>query len=266
VYSGVEIVTHDGQLCLTPIGEIQNFKLDQLVSQWNDLNGNGVKDVGDTITYTIPDVQTMGFVYINMHLDFDLEKRTGYIKGNETDPNVTGNGLGEDALDNPNVAGAQPQIVEGSNFEFSAAVNGAALADSSDTIVNENVWKNIKGMGGLFQINFSNTEGLDEIALQGQHLIIKTASGTVVGDAYTDADGWYYAQFMATGKKTGYKVYWDQNNDGKITGNEVNLVKQTDMGGAAGKWAEVNLTVIDPVGYLPDQGDVRVDSHGGLMP
>jgi hypothetical protein len=101
------------------------------------------------------------------------------------------------------------------------------------------------------------------LPLAGQHLIIKNGNGNVVGDAYTDDDGWYYAQFTATGKKSDYKVYWDQNNNNTIQAGE--LSQNVAIGGSAGKWANVDFTLVDPVGYNPSGSDYFINGHSGLV-
>jgi hypothetical protein len=218
----------------------------------NDFDHNGA-DIGDTYSYTINNVDTMGFVYINMHLDFGLEKQTGWIKG--------GAG-GQDARDNPLVTGKKPILLEDQQFAFSADVNGVGFKGSEDSIYNDNIFKNIKGLGGLFQTDDTiATPGVpDETPLAGQHLIVKNSKGAFVGDAYTDDDGWYFLQLQAPGKKTDYRVYWDQNNDNSVVGDSY---KTTALGGTAGKWANVDFSVVDPVGYGPS--DHVIDSHGGLL-
>lgn len=70
---------------------------------------------------------------------------------------------------------------------------------------------------------------------------------TQMGDAYTDADGWYLAQIKATGSKTNHNGYRDQNNNNKVDKSEA--YPTTQMGACAGKWAKVNWTVVDPIGY-----------------
>ncbi len=248
VYKSVEIDDEHGQICLTPGTEIDNFKVAEL--QTSDVDQDGNLEYSFDVTF-----DGTNFVYINMHMDFGVEKQTGWVRG----------GLnGEDALDNPNVAGVQPKLLEHSAFAFSAEIDGSDLVGSEDVIYNDNIFKNIKGMGGLFQADDSKVEGNQEVAIKGQHIIIRDSKGALMGDAYTDADGWYFAQFLATGKATGYNAYWDVNNNNKIDAGD--LYKATTMGGAAGKWANVDFTVVDPVGYQPLVGDYRIDSHNGLQP
>ena len=61
-----------------------------------------------------------------------------------------------------------------------------------------------------------------------------------MGDARSDADGWGFSQFLATGKKDSYNVYWDKDNDNVIDQGEMHKV--VEMGGSAGKWAYVDFT------------------------
>jgi uncharacterized repeat protein (TIGR01451 family) len=246
VYSSVEIDEHDGELCLTPGDEIDNFKVADL--RVTDLDGDGKSEYSFDVTF-----DGTNFVYINMHLDYGLEKQTGWVPGAN----------GQDAVDNASYAGIQPSILEGTNYAFSALVDGSQLPASDDSIYNDNIFKKIKGLGGMSQINLKSTEGNDEISLAGQHFIVKDSKGALMGDARSDADGWYFSQFLATGKQTAYNVYWDRNDNNKVDAGEV--YKSVQMGGAAGKWANVDFTVVDPVGYNPDGNDYKVDSFAGLQ-
>jgi hypothetical protein len=87
-----------------------------------------------------------------------------------------------------------------------------------------------------------------------------------MGDAWTDADGWYYTEFMATGKKTGYSVVWDQDGDGNWAEDALlpDHVKTVEMGGSAGKWAQVDYTVVDPTGYAPP-ADTLIDGYDSII-
>jgi len=262
IYDQWNIVEHNGQMCIEPVREIANQKLGVGGGVTiTDLDGDGNNEYTFDATFS-----ETGMLYLNMHLDFAAEKQTGWIKGEG------GNIIdGEDALDNPNydnpnfvgpAIGDNPNILEGTKFNFSALINGAQVTGSADTISNDNIFKNIKGMGGLFQADNSSTIGvLDEIPVAGQHLIMKDSKGAVMGDAVTDADGWYFAQFMATGKATDYKVYWDKGNDNSTAGD---VYKTVMMGGSAGKWAEQDWTVVDIVGYNPSD-DLIINSYGSIL-
>jgi len=96
VYSSVEIDDEHG-ICLIPGDEIGNFKVEDLYV--TDLDNDGNLEYSFDVTF----VGTT-FVYINMHLDFGLEKETGWIKGGAT---------GEDAVDNPNYN--NPNYTDGVN-------------------------------------------------------------------------------------------------------------------------------------------------------
>jgi len=80
-------------------------------------------------------------------------------------------------------------------------------------------------------------------------------------------DGWFFAQFMATGKKTSYLAVWDQNDDGNWADDIVkgDHVQQFQMGGNAGKWAETSFTVIDPVGYDPGSNDFVINDYLAML-
>ncbi|HJT61997.1 MAG TPA: hypothetical protein VJ797_09975, partial [Burkholderiales bacterium] len=259
VYDDVRVDQEHGEICLTPIGEMANYKLTDDGVHWTyvDANANDQVDVGDTYRLLIENVDLGddGFVYLNVHLDYGLEKQTGWVKSSP----VSGT---DNALDNGGVNGTQPAIMDGHSYDFSALADGYAIDGSSDSIINDNTFKNIKGLGGLFQADESGTEGLDQTAVKGQHLGIFKSDGTFMGDAWTDEDGWYYAQFNATGSKTNYKVVWDQDGDGNYAEHlsQNDHVKTVEMGGNAGKWVNVDFTVVDPV-----DTSVGIDSYGSLL-
>ena len=256
VYDDVTVETDlNGEICLTPVGEIANYKLTDAGVTWayNDTNANAVADVGDTYTLTIENVDTGddGFIYLNLHLDYGLEKQTGWIRSSPA--------AGTDnAVDNPNLAGTVPTILDGHEYEFSADANGGDIVGSEDSIFNDNIFKKLKGVGGLFQADDSLTLDPDEIALEGQKVVITDSTDVVRGTATTDADGWYYTEFLATGKLAQYKAYWDQDGDGNHLEESADHIHSFAMGGSAGKWAQADFTVVDPVGYDP-AGDTAAD-------
>ena len=262
VYDDVGITTVNGQTCLTPIGEIANYKLTDAGVTWLyvDANGNNVQDSGDVYRLTITNVSTGddGFIYLNLHLDYGLEKQTGWVKSSPS------TGI-DNALDNPNLADVKQAIMDNTAYNFSALVNGGLLSGSSDTIINDNIFKNIKGVGGLFQSDRSGDSDADHTAVQGQKIaIFKVSDGSLQGTATTDVDGWYFAQFLATGSKTSYQAVWDQNGNGNYAEDiTAGRVKVFDMGGSAGKYAEASFTVTDPTGFNPPS-DVVIDGYSGF--
>ena len=268
VYDDVQFTTVNGQTCLTPIGEIAGYKLTDAGVNWLyiDANNNNKQDVGDVYRLTINNVSTGddGFIYLNLHLDYGLEKQSGWVKSSPS------SGI-DNALDNPNLASVLPDIRDNTAYTFSADVNGVDLNGSTDTIINDNIFKTIKGVGGLFQSDRSDTflsPGLDHTAVKGQHIyILKASDNSVMGHAYTDADGWYFTQFLATGSKTDYKAVWDQDNDNDYLEhlNQANHVKTFAMGGSAGKWAEASFTVVDPVDTAVTTPIGVIDAYGWIL-
>lgn len=139
--------------------------------------------------------------------------------------------------------------------------------DGSDTVFSTNLFKKLKGLGGMFLADESTTLGADETPLQQQHIIVVKSVGTIMGDASTDEDGWYYTEFMATGKMTDYTVWWDQNDDGNWDDEPLDNGKVVQMGGKAGKWAQVDFTMVDPIGYDPlaTLPDYVIDSYDEIQ-
>jgi hypothetical protein len=255
-----------------PVGAQDNFKLDdsRLSIEWNDVNGNDLVDIGDTYLYTLSGIEAEqdGFVYVNIHLDYGLEKTSGWLKGGLSGNDALNNGTVQFVDGDAGDGTAAPEngaILDLHQYAFSADVDNVAYAGSDDSIYNNNIYKNIKGIGGLFQADDTvATPGVpDETPLADQHLIMVKSDGTVMGDAYSDEDGWYYAEFMATGKLTNYTVWWDQNNDGSWTDEAADHGKAVDMGGKAGKWAQVDFTLEDPVDVAPPLG--VVDSYSDIL-
>ena len=263
VYGDVSIDQHDGEICLTPLNEIANYKLTDEAVDWLliDANDSGVNDVGDYYQLTVSgvNVDDDGFIYLNVHLDYGLEKETGW---NKSSPE---SGV-DNAVDNNSVPGDQPPIDDGHSYDFSAEVDGSPLVGSEDSIINDNQFKNIKGAGGMMHSVDGSDPNADQTALAGQHVLVYK-DGDFMGDAWSDDDGWYYAEFMATGKQTGYTFVWDpmgdtNGNDPNSSGADDYVVDDVQMGGKAGKWAEVDFTVHDPV--ADDIFGPEIASHGDV--
>ncbi|HEU5284469.1 MAG TPA: hypothetical protein VFU53_11690, partial [Burkholderiales bacterium] len=158
-------------------------------------------------------------------------------------------------------------ILDGQEYDFSADANGLDIVGSEDSVVNDNIFKKIKGVGGLFQSDGDGLAPWDENPLQGQKVVVKDSAGNTAGTATTDADGWWYTEFLATGKASTYKAYWDQDGDGNVVGDG-DPFKTTSLGGSAGKWAQVDFTVVDPVGYDPSAlptPDYQIDGYDGIL-
>jgi hypothetical protein len=217
-YSGVDIFSCGGQTCLTPKGEVAGFKLSDMT--WGDFDGDGKTEY--TFNVTVPET---GFLYVNMHLDFGLEKQSGWLKGEA-------GGLVdyEDAKDNPVVTSSDPAvlptILEGTEYVFSSNLVG-----SEDSIFNNNVFKNLKGNGGFVINNQGTLDTADDVLLSKVLLKVveKAKPGTILWQGESDNDGWFYANFGPTGKKITYTVTADTNGDGKLNGLDKSM--DFDLGG-----------------------------------
>jgi hypothetical protein len=152
-----------------------------------------------------------------MHLDFSLEKLSGWIKSGENALDNTGSLTPEDL----------PDILEGTEYKFSSNLTG-----SEDSIFNDNVFKSLKGNGGLIEANGGTLDESDDLLLSNVlvKVVEKAKPGTTVWQGTTDAEGWYYANFFATGKKITYTVTADTNGNGKIDAGD--KAQDFDLGGA----------------------------------
>ncbi|MFZ9753028.1 MAG: hypothetical protein ACO3B3_05685, partial [Cyanobium sp.] len=213
-YSDVHIDQAGSMTCLTPGTEIASFKLTDLTITDNDNDGNSEYNFDAKVPES-------GFVYVNMHLDYGLEKQTGWSKDSLNRPGY------DDAVDNGNVNGSQPKILDDTAYTFSSNVLGSA-----DTVFNDNIFKNIKGVGGTATLADTNAP------LTDQSIILKDSNGKTVGTARSDKDGWWFTNVNAPGKSSTYNVYWDKNNDDKVT----NDPKQTITWGGPVKYVNVDFT------------------------
>ncbi|NBQ69541.1 MAG: hypothetical protein EBU46_12230 [Nitrosomonadaceae bacterium] len=221
IYDSVHIDTEGGQYCLTPGSELANYKLTDLIKSDTDNDGN----IEYTFSATFANDTDL---YLNMHLDYGLEKQTGWSKSVD----ALGN---ENAVDNPNVAGVQPNILEKTNYEFSASINNLFQSNSVDSIFNDNVFKNLKGVGG-----FAHTAGTHD-PIGGQNMILLDSKGAKVGLATTDADGWEFMTVSAPSKSASYTAFWDQDKDGV---KDVTEPYQNITWGGPTKFVEVNFDYI----------------------
>lgn len=162
----------------------------------------------------MPDDQ---FVYLNLHLDFGLEKTRVYGRSGEDAIGRSGVGANPptsnvtEYWDDPGIAGTPPA----SPFLFSAEAGGADIAGSGDLLFNDNVFKAIKGIGGLVKDTQATPETVDDLLLAGVGIrVVNRSTGQPEWTGATDPDGWYFADFAAKGKTTQYEVYADTDGDG----------------------------------------------------
>jgi len=212
---------------------------------WGDFDGDGKTEY--TFNVTVPET---GFLYVNMHLDFGLEKQSGWLKSEA-------GGLVdyEDAKDNPVVTSSDPAvlptILEGTEYVFSSNLVG-----SEDSIFNNNVFKNLKGNGGFVHATNGTADESDDLLLSNVlvKVVEKAKPGTTLWQGNTDADGWFYANFGPTGKKITYTVTADTNGDGKLNGLDKSM--DFDLGGP------VKFAVTDFFGDWPAFIETCCDGRG----
>jgi hypothetical protein len=249
VYNDVMIDEVNGELAFTPVEEIANYKQAGGISVvLMDTNLNGIDDFGDFYEVKIKDVPTSddGFVYLSFHLDYGLEKQTGWLLSS----NLSGT---DNAVTNPDLLVQMPPLLDNSEYRFTASDPSSTLGFgllnySLSAVRNDNQFKNLRGVGGFFQSDSGSTDFMDHEPVANQKIVvIDESTKDVMGIATTDADGWFFAGFIATGTATAYRAIWDQNGNGieddlTIEGHSKFFL----MGGNAGKWGFVNYGVMNP--------------------
>jgi len=155
----------------------------------------------------------------NIHLDFGQEKK-----------NFTKDG--ENAL--PYDSSSGKPIIDNTEYKFDAAFGAELLGDLSDaedSIYNDNIFKKLKGNGGLLKDTNKADDGADDLFV-GNVLVkvVNKGNNALVWQGKTDKDGWYYADFFATGKAATYKVIADTNGNGVFDSGD--MAKDFTLGGA----------------------------------
>jgi hypothetical protein len=214
VYSGVSVELHDGTFCFDPEGEIGSIGRDATFT----LNPKGNSA---TVKVTVPDT---GFVYVNLHLDYGLEK---------TDNWLMKPGQVADSQANPDLG----TFVDFAKYAFSHLVDGSQAGQ--DTIASDNIFKRIVGIGGFV---FDEQLSPDEVA--GALVRVLDASGIELWHGQTDDNGWMYANFKAPGKAGAYTVqaYADTGGDGVFDeGADAIIDQEVVLLGGNTKYAQVDL-------------------------
>jgi len=243
-YSSVTTNEHG---CFVPGTEIFNggSAMAFTLGQYTDTNADGKVGFGDTYSLTVKlDQLPDGFVYMNLHLDYGLEKQNGWTKSGE-------NAINDPAV-NPVLSGIS--IVEPTSHTFSSSIDGTA---DNDTIVNDNVFKSVKGFGGMAEIKGldANRDGdfldADDITfpVAGAKVELWNKAGTTKLDtAFTDQDGWYFMpNFVHKGKTTDYMVKLVADSAGADGITYAAAQKTTTIGGSD-KFGEGYFFVDDTTG------------------
>ena len=222
VYSGLSVYTANGQTCLQPTGEIMNYQMQVTLASY----GTTPSYPGSTYDVTLTGLPTSGFMYINIHLDYGLEKLNGWVK------------TGDNAVSNTTVNPTIPNvnIVNNTPHEFDSTV-----PDSSDTISNTNEFKKIKGFGGLVYIQ-TGTDAYGPIYAPLQGAKVELWKGTQkLGTMFTDADGWYLSSYVHKGKEATYRLVLVANTPAGYTFS-TQTIANIKVGGAV-KYGEGNFTI-----------------------
>ncbi|MDV6348274.1 hypothetical protein R2083_12185 [Nitrosomonas sp. Is35] len=225
VYSGVDIHTDsNGMISFDPVGEIAISKEQIAISSFTDTNGDGKIGFGDIYTASLDvTVPASGFIYANIHLDYGLEKTGPWTKFVDS---TGGNDM------KPGSGNPYQTIEDFGSYGFSSLINSVL---GQDTIQNQNIFKNLKGVGG-----FIHTAD-DHNPIGGQNVILLDSKGSKVGSATTDADGWEFMTVSAPGKSASYTAFWDQDKDGVKDATEP---YQNITWGGPTKFVEVNFDYI----------------------
>lgn len=166
----------------------------------------------DQRTLHISGLPESGFLFVTIHLDLGLEGTTGWKKGKQ-----------DAALyDRTNFDPDYPDIPDGSEFEFESP----DIPGSSFSIINDNLFKNLKGFGGMV------TDGVS-CGISGLSVLLSSSEGKVLETMVTDANGWYFSRYVHKGKAADYSLKL-------LSTGEIILLH--DIGGAV-KYGEGNFII-----------------------
>jgi hypothetical protein len=208
VYSGLTVSPTNGGTpspdnlanCFVPSTTLRSYGSIITLSSYTDTNLDGKIGFGDVVRVSVP--AEPGFQYINIHLDYGLEKTDGWVR--------QGSNANTDQTKYPGRA----NIMNLTAHTFKAYTNGTAtpgtgtlISGSTDTVYNENTFKQVRGFGGLIY----TWNGSIYVPLPGA--TVKVYKGTVsaanLKDTMTsDADGWYLSTYVHTGKAATYKLVY----------------------------------------------------------
>jgi hypothetical protein len=198
-YTGV-FVTGNGETCFTPVEPGEAYDSVVSLSDYDPLSG-----YDDTYVLNLTGLPTSGFVYLNIHLDYGLEKTKGWEKSGD-------NALYDAADFDP----SYPDIMNLTSHPFDSSI-----PDSSDAISNLNVFKRIKGFGGLVLLYGTDEPVVGaQVNLYGPDGWIETMT--------TDENGWYQSEYVHKGKEAVYTLTLLSSGDSQ----SVTVGKSVKFGGA----------------------------------
>ena len=195
LYGGLSVNQSGGYNCFAPTNELASYASTVTLGSYTDTNTDGKVGYGDVYRVEVP--AKLGFQYVNIHLDYGLEKTNGWIK------------KGSNVTNNPTIYPALTgvAIVDNTPHKFQAKVNGALLNGSADTVYNLNEFKQIRGFGGLVYVKTGTIDGQPVyVALQGAKVGLVGPTGSVLETMTTDGDGWYLSNYIHKGKEAKYTL------------------------------------------------------------
>jgi hypothetical protein len=159
------------------------------LADYDNTNGDGEIGFGDVYLVDVP--AELGFQYINIHLDYGLEKTDGWIKKGA---NATSEATGK----NPAPAGLS--INDNTAHTFNAYTDGVLIPGNTDTMYNLNEFKQIRGFGGLVKYSGS----LDPV--RGAQVELRDSKGHLLETMTTVGDGSYSSNYIHKGKAATYTL------------------------------------------------------------
>jgi hypothetical protein len=218
-------LTVDEYGCFDPYNTRAAYGYTITLSSYIDTNNDGKIGFGDVVFVNVP--AELGFQYINIHLDYGLEKLNGWVK------------QGSDAIYNLTINPTMPQvnIINNTKHTFTSSI-----PNSTDDIYNQNEFKQVRGAGGLVHKKNGVDEDGNPVLDPVQGAKIRLYKGTnltaanLIETMTTDGDGWYLSNYTHKGKTATYTLALTDAN-GKIL-QKVEVV----MGGAL-KFGEGNFEI-----------------------
>lgn len=192
VYAGV-LVDPMTSPCLLPTRPLATIGDTWTLDDFTDTNGDGQAGPGDFYPLTVDGLASGQFTFINLHLDYGLEKTDGWKK------------KGDDAVNDPAVNPDLSGVTIPHLFDYEFA---SSITNSGDTVAGYNNFKRIRGVGGFVRYQTTGDPA------NGVTVEIFTPGGTPLDSAVTDQDGWYYfTNFQHKGKQTSYTVAVDSETE-----------------------------------------------------
>jgi hypothetical protein len=213
VYSTVDVTVMPGGFCFdlenaTTLATVDAVTADIRLADYTVGYVSGIPETQtEMLTITFPDGSyAPGFFYVNFHLDYDLKGP----QADGPDPNLDPDRYGKDAGDNALAPGTSTVLIpELAPHEFCIDPDGTGgtFGELCDTVYNDNEFKKNPGVAGVVaELPSGCTEISCGTAVPGARVELVAPSGTVVGSAETNADGWYQIVYKHTGKPALYTV------------------------------------------------------------